>query len=304
MPSPFNILDVDFDLIDYPSVLRQIVDWKEQGSHKSITITNPHSVILCRNDEQMQKATKSAALTLPDGIGIILAAKILGYSHNGRLTGPDLMLKCCDKGRENNYRHFFYGGAEGIADKLAEKLSKKYSGLTVAGTYCPPFRKISKKEDAEIVEMINDTKPDILWVGLGAPKQEIWMADHLDRIKATAMIGVGAAFDFHSGNIKRAPQWMQKCHLEWTHRLLADPIRMWQRYLINGPFFLSKVIAQKIAVTLRKKTIISKIEKTKEVYEHMPNLTGKQRISAINKEIKAIHAKTAESPEKQSQKPK
>ncbi|MBW8001341.1 MAG: WecB/TagA/CpsF family glycosyltransferase [Planctomycetes bacterium] len=242
----FNILGVCFDLIGYPSVMQQIFDWKEQELHKIITITNPHSVILCCNDEQMQKATNSAALTLPDGIGIILAAKILGYAHHGRVSGPDLMLKCCEKGIEKNYRHFFYGGAQGIAEKLAERLSDKYPGLQIAGTYSPPFRQLSEQEDAEIVDLINSASPDILWVGLGAPKQEKWMSGHVGRIKAAAMIGVGAAFDFHSGNIKRAPQWLQNCHLEWLHRLLANPMRMWQRYLVNGPIFLAKVIAQKV----------------------------------------------------------
>ena len=232
--------------------METIERWRENGERYYVTITNPHSVMLCRDDEQMQKATRSAALTLPDGIGIILAAKILGYSHSGRVTGPDLMLKCCDKGRERNYRHFFYGGAESVADKLAEKLSKKYHGLKVVGTYCPPFRKLTKDEDKHVVDMINVARPDILWVGLGAPKQEKWMFDHLGKIKATAMIGVGAAFDFHSGNVKRAPVWMQTCHIEWVYRFALDPRRMWQRYLVNSPIFLAKVVAQRIKRIFQK----------------------------------------------------
>jgi len=191
----------------------------------------------------MDRATRQAGMVLPDGAGIIMAANILGYTHSGRATGPALMLKLCDWGRQKGYRHFFYGGTEGIADKLAQRLTEMYPGLEVAGTCCPPFRQLCEAEDQEIVDTINDARPDIIWVGLGAPKQEKWMADHVGRLKATAMVGVGAAFDFHSGNVKWAPAIIRRLGLEWAWRLAENPKRMWRRNL-DSPLFLTKVFIQ------------------------------------------------------------
>jgi N-acetylglucosaminyldiphosphoundecaprenol N-acetyl-beta-D-mannosaminyltransferase len=153
------------------------------------------------------------------------------------------MLQICDEARPRGYRHFFYGGADGIADKLARTLVDQYPGLHIAGTYCPPFRALDDVEQDEIAAKINATHPDIVWVGLGAPKQEKWMAAQLRRIKAPAMIGVGAAFDFHSGNIKWAPRFVRRCGIEWAYRLVVEPRRMWRRNL-DSPLFLMHVLAQ------------------------------------------------------------
>jgi N-acetylglucosaminyldiphosphoundecaprenol N-acetyl-beta-D-mannosaminyltransferase len=239
-----DILQVRFDLIAYNAAMETIEQWRQTGRQHYVTITNPHSVLMCHRDKLMDRATAMAGMTLPDGIGIILAAHLLGYHHNGRATGPMLMLKMCDWGRKKNYRHFFYGGQNGVANKLVEKLMHLYPGLLIAGTYCPPFRKLSAPEDNHIIKIINDANPDIVWVGLGAPKQEKWMAQHLGLINATAMIGVGAAFDFHSGNVKWAPNWVRSTGLEWAYRLMQNPKRLWKRNLDN-PLFLAKVISQK-----------------------------------------------------------
>jgi N-acetylglucosaminyldiphosphoundecaprenol N-acetyl-beta-D-mannosaminyltransferase len=237
-----NIAGVHFDLIDYRSIFEQIHTWRNDRTYGHyITITNPHSVLLCHRDPEMSRATSGACMTLPDGVGIVLAASLLGYKNYGRVTGPTLMLRLCDWGREFGYKHYFYGGAEGVADKLRDKLSQMFPGLQTAGTYCPPFRPLSKQEDEMIVEQINRTEPDIVWVGLGAPKQEKWMSAHLDKISATAMIGVGAAFDFHSGNVKWAPASIRKLGLEWAYRLAKEPKRMWRRNL-DSLIFLAKVI--------------------------------------------------------------
>lgn len=249
----YGILRIGFDLIAYNVVMETIERWRANGESHYITITNPHSVILCHRDEQMREATAGAGLTLPDGVGIILAAKLLGYPHRGRVTGPTLMLKLCDWGRAKGLKHFFYGGSPDVAETLTEKLKRSYPGLTVAGTYHPPFRELTPVEDAEIVRQINDTEPDIVWVGLGAPKQEKWMAEHLGRIQATAMIGVGAAFDFHSGNVKWTPAWARRFGLEWAYRLIQNPKRMWCRNL-DSPLFLIKVIQQRLSMILRSKT--------------------------------------------------
>ena len=244
-----KILGINFDFLDYDSALEMIEQWRRGGKRTYITLTNPHSVLLCHRDPNMQKATNGAGLTLPDGVGIIWAVKILGYNNNGLITGPDFMLKLGDRGRKRRYKHYFYGGAKGIAEKLAANLSGKYPGLQVADTYSPPFRQLTKAEDLAIVKKINSAKPDIVWVGLGAPKQEKWIADHMGRIDATVMIGIGAAFDFHSGNVKWAPAWIRKSGFEWLYRLTKEPGRMWRRNL-DSPLFLAKVIWQRFMMTL------------------------------------------------------
>jgi len=239
-----EILGVRFDFVDCPTVWDTIREWRAEGHKDYITLTPAISIMLCRRDEQLRSATMLAGLTLPDSVGVIVAARILGYPHRGRVPGPDLMLECCDWGRAEGYNHYFYGGAPGVAERLAHSLCCKYPGLRVVGTYCPPFRDLSDDEDAAILERINQVRPDIVWVGLGTPKQEKWMADHVRRVDATSLIGVGAAFDFHSGNIRRARPWIRSLGLEWAYRAAHDPGR-WRRY-IDIPRFILSVIEQRL----------------------------------------------------------
>jgi N-acetylglucosaminyldiphosphoundecaprenol N-acetyl-beta-D-mannosaminyltransferase len=239
-----TIVDVRFNLVGFESVMETVLGWRDRNERAYVALVNPHSVMMCRRDEAMCRAIEGAGLTLPDGVGIILAANILGYPHQGRVTGPALTLKLCDLGRRHGLRHFFCGGARGVAEELAGRLSDKYENLVVAGTYCPPFRPLTPEEDDALVARINATRPDIVWIGLGAPKQEKWMADHLDRIDAPAIIGVGAAFDFHSGTVPWSPSWGRKLGLEWAHRLALEPRRMWRRNL-DSPAFLLRVFRQR-----------------------------------------------------------
>lgn len=244
MKQASEILGVRFDFVDCPTVWDTIREWRAEGHKDYITLTPAISIMLCRRDEQLRSATMLAGLTLPDSVGVIVAARILGYPHRGRVPGPDLMLECCDWGRAEGYNHYFYGGAPGVAERLAHSLCCKYPGLRVVGTYCPPFRDLSDDEDAAILERINQVRPDIVWVGLGTPKQEKWMADHVRRVDATSLIGVGAAFDFHSGNIRRARPWIRSLGLEWAYRAAHDPGR-WRRY-IDIPRFILSVIEQRL----------------------------------------------------------
>lgn len=246
----YQILGVRFDFITFNTVMQTIEKWKRNGESNCVAFVNPHTVMLCCREKQIKLAIARSGLVLPDGVGIILAATLLGYQHLGRVTGPVMMLKLCDQGRKHGYRHYFYGGAENVADRLADRLSTMYPGLKVAGTCCPPFRPMTDKEDLETVRMINAANPDILWVGLGSGKQERWMAAHFGRIHATVMIGVGAAFDFHSGNIGWSPSWIRRLGIEWAYRLAQNPRRMWRRN-IDSPLFLLKVIQQRLAMTLK-----------------------------------------------------
>ena len=229
----------------YQDVYQTIRQWKVTGRQEYVCITNPYSVMMCRRDDGMRQATLGGTLVLPDGVGIVLAARMLGRRRKGRVTGPELMLRLCDWGRADSFRHYLLGGAAGVAERLADKLMAAYPGLNIVGTLSPPFRPLTPDEDAELVTRINATCPDLVWVGLGAPKQEKWMAEHLGRVRATAMLGVGAAFDFHSGNVRWAPPWMRRCGLEWVHRLSQDPKRMWRRDLSSAAF-LGRVLWQRI----------------------------------------------------------
>jgi len=229
-----------FDLIDAPSVLRIVSAWKNGGRREYISLVNPHSLMMCRRDEQMKRAVRRAAVNLPDGVGVILAAKLLAYEHSGRLSGPELMLHLCDHGRRYGLTHYFYGGDQGISKRLADELCRRYPGLKAVGYSTPPFGDVTDEEDWEQVQEINSKQPDIVWVGLGAPKQEKWMARHLRKVDAPAMIGVGAAFDFHSGNRPWCPAALRNAGLEWAYRLATEPKRLWRRNL-DSPLFLATV---------------------------------------------------------------
>jgi N-acetylglucosaminyldiphosphoundecaprenol N-acetyl-beta-D-mannosaminyltransferase len=239
------ILGIPFDLIDYRSAIEQIDWWKRSGQRRYVTMTNAHVVMLARRDDALRAALRRADLVLPDGISIVAAARLLGLAERGRVTGPSLMLRLCEWGVPRDYRHYFYGGAEGVARRLAARLSAAYPGLQVAGTYCPPFRELGDDEELLVTERINDAKPDIVWVGLGAPKQEKWMARQLGRLNAPALIGVGAAFDFHSGNVAWAPAWIRAIGMEWAFRLASEPRRMWRRDLTSALFAL-QVLGQAV----------------------------------------------------------
>jgi N-acetylglucosaminyldiphosphoundecaprenol N-acetyl-beta-D-mannosaminyltransferase len=245
MISTVNVLGIPFNCMEYSHVFQQINRWHNNSTCCSISFVNPHSVIVSFKDEDMANALRQSALILSDGIGIVLASRILGCSLLHRITGPAFMLKCCEWSQYYGYSHYFYGGADGVAQKLVTHLKEKYPNLKIAGTYCPPFRNLTTQEEEEVIVNINSCKPDILWVGLGAPKQEIWINRHFGKIQATAMIGVGAAFDFHSGHRKWAPKWIRDMGIEWLYRFLQEPRRMWRRTL-NNAIFLCCVFGQKI----------------------------------------------------------
>ena len=238
-----DILGVTFDLLTYERALARIESWRRRARHRYVTFSNPHSVMMSRREKQLSRAFGQAGMTLPDGAGIIMAASLLGYRHHGRITGPSFMLACCDWGRKHGYRHFFYGGSEGVAEALAARLAVRFPGLRVVGTCTPPFHEPTPEENEALVARINSAKPDIVWVGLGAPKQERWMAAHLGHVEATAMIGVGAAFDFHAGERSWAPRWVRRFGLEWAYRLTSEPRRMWRRNL-DSPLFLLAIVGQ------------------------------------------------------------
>jgi N-acetylglucosaminyldiphosphoundecaprenol N-acetyl-beta-D-mannosaminyltransferase len=175
---------------------------------------------------------------------MVWVGRLQGFKEMSRVYGPDLMLEVCKLSVKNGYTHFFYGGKDGVAQQLEKNLTKRFPGLKVVGTYTPPFRPLSSHEEQELIKLVHDARPDIFWVGLGTPKQEKFMAQYLDKLDTKLMIGVGAAFDIHSGQTRQAPRWMQRSGLEWLFRLLQEPRRLWRRYLINNPLFLYRITLQ------------------------------------------------------------
>jgi N-acetylglucosaminyldiphosphoundecaprenol N-acetyl-beta-D-mannosaminyltransferase len=203
-----------------------------------------------QRDEALQRIHNAAGLVTPDGMPLVWLSHLKGFPHVERVYGPDLMLSLCEHSIERKYRHFFYGGAQGVPEQLAANLKKTFPGLSVAGAFSPPFRPLTPKEDAQIVQMITRVNPDIVWIGLSTPKQERWMAAHVGKLAGPVLIGVGAAFDFHTGRKKQAPRWMQRSGLEWFFRLMSEPRRLWKRYLINNPAFVVLILSQ--ALRIRK----------------------------------------------------
>jgi N-acetylglucosaminyldiphosphoundecaprenol N-acetyl-beta-D-mannosaminyltransferase len=247
-PPRVNILGVGVSAINMEIALELIDDWIAHQEPHYVCITPVHSVMDCQRDPQLRRIQNASGMTTPDGMPLVWLSRLHGHSHVDRVYGPDLMLALCERSVEKGYRHFFYGGAEGVPEQLAASLQSRFPGLQVVGTYAPPFRPLTTEEDEEIVQRISQFAPDIVWVGLGSPKQERWIASYVGRLAAPVLIGVGAAFDFHTGRKPQAPHWIQRSGLEWLFRLMTEPRRLWKRYLINNPLFIMLVLAQMLGL--------------------------------------------------------
>lgn len=233
---------VPFSCSSWAKIL-DAMETQPSDSHNYISITNTESLHFAFHDPEHKNYIQNAYFSCCDGVAIVLAAKLNGVTIP-RLHGPDLLLNSCEFGQDKNWRHFFYGGKDGVPEVLSKNLIKKYPKIQIAGTYSPPFRRLTEQEDLQIIQMINESNPDIVWVGLGLLKQEQWIAEHLSKVHARWMIGVGAAFDFYAGTTTRAPIWVQNLGLEWLYRVLKEP-RMWIRLARSLKLFA------KISVTKR-----------------------------------------------------
>ena len=214
-----------------------------QGQY--ICVSNVHTTVMAYDNEDYLNVQNNSILSIPDGGPLSSVGRKRGYNEMQRTTGPDLLDEILKISADKKYKHYFYGSTNETLDKLQNEIKKKYGDVFIVGKYSPPFRTLTKEEDLQIVDNINKANPDFVWVGLGAPKQENWMYEHQNKVNAL-MIGVGAAFDYLAGNIKRAPMWMQKLNLEWLYRLMQDPVRLFSRYLYtNIKFILNAVILGK-----------------------------------------------------------
>ena len=240
-PRQESILGIKVNALNMRMTLEQVDQWVTSRAANYICVTPAHSIMDGYNQPKLKQIFNESGMTTPDGMAIVWLLMLKGHRHVQRVYGPDLLLAACEHGLKKGYRHFFYGGKQSVADKLVEKITRQYPGLQIAGTFMHPFDSVTSEDDQQIVDKINRSKADILWVGLGSPKQEYWMHAHLGRLNVPVMIGVGAAFDFLSGAKPQAPVWMQRSGLEWLFRFASEPRRLWPRYRQYPKFILLAV---------------------------------------------------------------
>ncbi len=238
-----QVLRAPIDAITWPEALTRIANWAAARDSRYVCICNAHSVVTAGQDPAFGAVVGQADMATPDGAPVAWMMRKLGFANQQRINGPDLMWKYCAEAAQRNESIYLYGGTEETLTVLQAKLAAAFPTLRMAGAYSPPFRALTSAEDAAVVERINASGAGTVWVSLGCPKQELWMAAHRGRIQAV-MIGVGAAFDYHAGTIQRAPLWMQNAGLEWLYRLVSEPRRLWKRYLVTNTLFIAGAARQ------------------------------------------------------------
>jgi N-acetylglucosaminyldiphosphoundecaprenol N-acetyl-beta-D-mannosaminyltransferase len=256
----FEVLGVRVDAVQMSEAVEQLCSFvdDEQGITRYVAVTGMHGVAEAQDDLYTRTVLNAADLVVPDGMPLVWVGRFHGYQLQHRVCGSELMASFC-QATGSAHRHFFYGGAPGIAEKLARTLQERY-GIQVAGTYTPPFRPLTAREEQELAALVKERSPDVFWVGLSTPKQEKWMYEHRDKLNVPVMLGVGAAFDMNSGNLRRAPEWMRKSGLEWLFRLSCEPNRLWRRYLITIPTAMWLVFLELLTFATRRNKSNSRIE--------------------------------------------
>ena len=244
-PPSREVLGVPLALTDYERTLDWIDAAVEARSREYVCVAAVHTVAACAEDPALREAVMGASFTVPDGQPLIWALKLLGHELDDRVYGPELMDRACARAARTGQRFYLYGGrSQGALATLARMLRLRHPGLQIAGGHAPPFREQTEAEQAAVAAEIDRSGADVVWVGIGVPKQEKWMASMRDRLDAPVLIGVGAAFDFHAGTIPQAPARLQKLGLEWAYRLGREPRRLWRRYLRYNPRFVVGFVRQ------------------------------------------------------------
>ncbi len=232
-----HVIGIPIDILSWNQVIKRIIGWAIKRESRYVAVCNVHVTVSAVYNKKFGNVIKQADMSIPDGVPIAWKLRRLGFQNQPRISGPDLVLKLIDICARESIRVYFYGSTEKTLSKLHRRIKHSFPNLTIAGMMAPPFRSLSKYEDQAAVQQINKSLAGIIFVGLGCPKQEQWMADHRGHIDGV-MIGVGAAFDILAGTQRRAPEWIQKVGLEWFHRLLNEPQRLWRRYLLTNSRFL------------------------------------------------------------------
>ena len=239
-----NVLGVRVSAVDMEQALDQIDAWVAAGDRQYVCLGTVHGIMNCRRSAEQRRIFNAAGMVTPDGMPLVWLGRA-EHPHVTRVYGPDLMLASIARSAASGQRHFLYGGGPGVGERLAAELARRFPGAHLAGTREPPFAPIDELATDAEAELVDAARPDIVWVGIGSPKQELWMARMRGRLRAPVLIGVGAAFDFHSGTVRQAPRWMQRSGLEWLHRLGSDPRRLWRRYLVDNPWFVWSIALQR-----------------------------------------------------------
>src|ERR687892_232608 len=243
-PEPYAVLGVRIDPLGVEQAAEAFDRGHANGRARIVHQCNAYNLLLASKDPTYQTVMNRGDLNLPDGWPAVWAGRRLGVPVGERVAGADLCDAVFRRGIQTGLRHFFYGGTEATLERLVAHLRRNYPGIEIAGVYAPPFRPLTRSERGRITALVNGARPDVVWVGLGTPKQDYWMDEFRDRLDAGVLVGVGAVFDFLSGTKRRAPRWMQRSGLEWLHRLASEPRRLWRRYLLGNPEFVLRVAGQ------------------------------------------------------------
>ena len=248
-PPPVNILGTGISALNMSSAVNLIEEWICDGATgRYVCVTGVHGVMEGFRNIVIREAHNAADACVPDGMPMTWIGRLHGRRNMNRVYGPDLMLALLEKSAAEGYSNYFYGGAEGVADSLKERMTARFPGLQVVGTHCPPFRPLNEAEKDALIAEIEERRPDLFWVGLSTPKQELFMGDLCHELACKVMLGVGAAFDFHTGRVRQAPRWMMRSGLEWFFRLCMEPRRLGPRYLRNNPAFIWNILLQSLGI--------------------------------------------------------
>jgi N-acetylglucosaminyldiphosphoundecaprenol N-acetyl-beta-D-mannosaminyltransferase len=239
-----NILGVKVHATSMDRALARLDDLLADGPRGYVCVTGVQGIMEAQDDPDLKRIINHAVLTIPDGRPTVWVGWLRGFLRMRQVTGPTMMEQIFAVSAGKGYTHFFYGGNTGVADKLKEVFTQRFPGVKILGTYTPPFRPLNPEEEAELIRRTGELKPDFFWVGLGTPKQERFMDRYASKLDAKLLLGVGAAFDIHSGLIKDAPYWMKFLGIQWCHRIYQDPSRLWKRYLYNNPRFLYHLLRE------------------------------------------------------------
>jgi len=238
-----DVIGAPIDVVYWGGAVATLLRWAAAGESRYVCACNVHSVVTAQSDSRLAASVRGADMVLPDGAPVAWLMRKAGYTAQQRVTGPDLMWRYFAAAAVYGESIFLYGGSISTLDRLSARIAAKFPGLRIVGTHSPPFRPLTTEEDQAVVDMINASGATTVWVSLGCPKQEVWMAEHRDRVQSV-LVGVGAAFGFHAGVTRRAPLWMQRFALEWLHRLISEPRRLWLRYLSTNTVFVLAALRQ------------------------------------------------------------
>jgi len=239
-----RLLGISVEALNMELTLERITRELEAGRKGYVCMAGVHGIMEAHRDPELAAIYAGSTITVPDGTPTVWVGRWQGHKKMQRVAGPDLMLEVFRRKQFAGYTHFLYGGEEHVAEQLREKLTRRFPWARIVGTYTPPFRDLNAEEEQALIARIRELKPDIIWVGISTPKQERFMQRYLSLLDTTLMFGVGAAYDFHTGRIHDAPQWVKTIGMQWMHRLLQDPRRLWKRYLRNNPAFLWHIALQ------------------------------------------------------------